>query len=132
MAQMVIKNVGVLSVAKVQGLIMACIGLIFGIIYGLVFLLFGAAMMAAGSGGRSGVIGAGGSVVAGLIFMIVIPIFYGILGFVIGAITGLVYNIASKYVGGIELEIEPASNSYDSPSTYDAPSNAPPNSSPFQ
>lgn len=132
MAQMVIKNVGVLSVAKVQGLVMAGIGLIFGSIYGLIFILFGAAMMAANGSGRGGVIGAGGSVLAGLIFMVVIPIFYGILGFVIGAITGLVYNIASKYVGGIELEIEPAPNSYDSPSTYDVPYNAPPTSSPFQ
>jgi len=132
MAQMVIKNVGVLSVAKVQGLVMAGIGLIFGIIYGLIFILFGAAMMAANGSGRGGVIGAGGSVLAGLIFMVVIPIFYGILGFVIGAITGLVYNVASKYVGGIELEMEPAPNSYDQPSTYNAPYNEPPTSSPFQ
>jgi len=133
MAQMVIKNVGVLSVAKVQGLVMAGIGLIFGIIYGLIFILFGAAMMAANGSGRGGVIGAGGSVIAGIIFMIAIPIFYGILGFVIGAITGLVYNVASKYVGGIELEMEPTPNSYDQSSTYNAPYNEPPpSSSPFQ
>lgn len=128
MAKMVIKSVGVLSVAKVQGLIMAAIGLVFGIIYGLIFILFGAAMMAArGRGG--GVIGAGGSVVAGLVFMIAIPIFYGILGFVIGAITGLAYNVASKYVGGLELEMESAQDSYGQATAYDAPYNAPPSSS---
>jgi hypothetical protein len=41
-----------------------------------------------------------------LVMMIVIPIFYGILGFIGGLISGLIYNAAAGFMGGIELEIE--------------------------
>ncbi len=130
MAQMVIKRVGVLSIAKIYSLVMAVLGLIFGLIYGIIFILFGAAMMARSggveSGGGAGVVGAGGTVLLGLLFMIGIPLFYGVLGFIIGPLGGFIYNAASKYIGGIELEIESASASHDSPPSYGAPYNAPP------
>ena len=110
MAQMTITRVGVLSVAKMEACICAVIGLIIGVIYGLIFMVFGAAMMSSSSGAG------GGSIIAGLFMMIGIPIFYAILGFIGGAIVGLVYNAAAGIAGGIELELE----SNDPPS-YSAP-----------
>ena len=46
MAEMTIRRFGVISVAKMYGLLMFIFGLIFGVIYGLFFIVFGAAMSA--------------------------------------------------------------------------------------
>ncbi|HYH85465.1 MAG TPA: hypothetical protein VEX60_08275, partial [Pyrinomonadaceae bacterium] len=75
--------------------------------------IFGAAMMA-GGGRNTGGAGAG-SIVIGLFAMIGVPIFYGIIGFIFGAIGALVYNVASGFVGGIELELEAVANEYAAP-----------------
>lgn len=105
MAKVQIKRVGVFSCAKIYSITLAAIGLIFGILYGLIFMVLGGAMMAAGGGREAGAAGAS-SLVIGLLMMIIIPITYGIIGFIGGLIGGLVYNVASGVVGGLELELE--------------------------
>ena len=116
MAKMQIRRMGVFSCAKIYAIVMAAFGLVFGVLYGLFFMVIGGAMLAAGSGARGeGAAGAGGLVI-GLVMMVVIPIFYGVLGFVMGAIGALVYNIAAGFVGGVELELENVEGS-----TYAAP-----------
>ena len=104
MAKMQIKRVGVFSYAKISSIVMAAMGLLIGIIYGLIFMVVGGAMMA-GGGRDSGTAGVS-SVVIGLIMMVAIPIFYGIIGFIAGIVGGLVYNVASGFVGGLEIELE--------------------------
>lgn len=34
-----------------------------------------------------------------------IPALYGLLGFIIGIVGSLIYNLISKYLGGLELEL---------------------------
>ncbi len=109
MAQMTIKRVGVLSVAKIQAAIMAVFGLIIGVIYGLFFMVFGAALMSQTSGGGAS------AVVVGLLMMIGIPIMYGAIGFVAGAIAALIYNVAAGFAGGIEMEVESSTLAYSAP-----------------
>ncbi len=104
MAKVQIKRVGVFSCAKMYSITLAAIGLIIGVIYGLIFMVVGGAMMA--SGGRDTGPAGASSLVIGLVMMIAIPVFYGILGFIGGLIGGLVYNVASGIVGGLELELE--------------------------
>jgi hypothetical protein len=104
MAKVQVKRVGVFSLAKMYAVTMAAFGVIIGVIYGLIFMIVGGAMMA-GGGRDAGTAGASGLVV-GLIMMVAIPVFYGILGFIAGALGGVIYNIASGFVGGIELELE--------------------------
>jgi ABC-type Co2+ transport system permease subunit len=41
-----------------------------------------------------------------LVFCIVMPIIYIVLGFIGGIIGAFIYNIAAGWVGGIEIEIE--------------------------
>ena len=113
MAEMMVRRIGVLSLAKMQGLIMFVLGLIIGVIYGLIIMLFGAAMSSLG--GRDAAMGGIGTVVGGLLAMIFIPIFYGILGFIGGAITGFVYNIAAGIVGGLKLDLESTEPQYAPP-----------------
>lgn len=92
----VIKSVGVLSVAKLTGLVQGCLGLIVAPI----FLLVGLLGSLAGSD-KTPFAG-----IVGVIFAILIPIFYGVIGFIFGAIGALLYNLFAKLVGGFELEME--------------------------
>ena len=91
-----VKSVGVMSVAKVMGMIYGCMGLIFA----PMFLLIGAIGSFAGQSnspfaGLFGVVGA-----------ILMPIFYGVMGFITGALGALLYNLFAKWVGGFELELQ--------------------------
>jgi hypothetical protein len=92
----IIKSVGVLSVARILGLLYACIGLISAPL----FLIAGASWAALGQQNNplAGIFGVG--------FAVLMPVAYGIMGFVMGAISALLYNLFAKWVGGFELEIE--------------------------
>jgi hypothetical protein len=93
----IIKSVGVLSVAKMMGLIQACLGVV------LIpfFLLVGLAGTLAGRQ-ESPLAGT-----VGLVLAFCMPIFYGVLGFVMGAIGAALYNLFAKWIGGIEVLVEP-------------------------
>jgi hypothetical protein len=113
MAEMTIRRFNVLSVAKMYGLLMFIFGLIAGVLYGLFFIVFGAAMSAAG--GSDAAVGGVSSVVMGIAFMIGVPIFYGVLGFIMGAIGALIYNALSGIIGGIKFELEGVQHEYAPP-----------------
>jgi hypothetical protein len=114
MAEMTIKRFGVISVAKIYGLLLFVVGLIIGVIYGLIFILFGAAMTAVGPGREAAASGVS-SVVIGIIMMIAIPLFYGVLGFISGAIGALIYNAVAGVIGGIKFELEGVQQEYAPP-----------------
>jgi len=114
MAEMTIRRFSVFSVAKIQGLLAFVIGLLIGIIYGLFFMIFGAAMSSLAPR-DSQVMGGAGAIVIGLVIMIAVPVFYGILGFVGGAIGALVYNLAAGVVGGVRFELEGGAPAYAPP-----------------
>jgi hypothetical protein len=115
MPQMTIRRFGVLSVAKMYGLLTFIFGLIFGVLYGLFLILFGAALTAASSEGINAAAGGVSTVVLGLGVMIGLPIFYGLLGFIMGAIAALVYNILAGIVGGIKFDLEGVQQEYAPP-----------------
>ena len=98
---MVLKGVGVFSVAKIWGLSYTAVGFLIGLIFSL-FALVGAA---AGSLQNSP-----GGAAFGLLFgvgaVVVLPLVYGLFGFVGGLILGGLYNVLAKFVGGIELHLE--------------------------
>jgi len=115
MAEMMVRRIGVLSLAKMQALLMFVIGLILGVLYGVIFMIFGAAIMAS-TRGQEGALGGGiSTIVVGLVMMIGIPIFYGVLGFIVGLISGFVYNLAAGVVGGIKLDLEATTTGYAPP-----------------
>ena len=90
----VLKRIGVLSAAKLEGLLMV----IFGLIMGIIFAVFGAA------GATLSGFGAFGASV-GILAIIIMPIFYGIIGFIGGAVGAFLYNLIAGWIGGIELEL---------------------------
>ena len=92
----IIKSVGVLSFAKIMGLIYGCLGLIFT----PVFLLLG---LLGSLVGQQKTPFAG---VFGMVFALLMPVMYGLMGFITGAIGGLLYNLFAKLVGGFEVELD--------------------------
>ena len=96
--KIVVRRFGVLSVAKIMGVLYALIGLIVGAFISL-FALVGAAFLSSNSG-----MGGGASVLFGVGAIILLPILYGILGFVGGVITAALYNLLAGMIGGIEIE----------------------------
>lgn len=114
MAEMTIRRFGVLSVAKMYGLLMFLFGLIFGVIYGLILIVFGAAISAMGPS-RDAAAGGIGTVAMGVGMMIGLPLFYGVLGFIMGAIGALIYNAVAGIIGGVKFELEGVQEEYAPP-----------------
>lgn len=87
MSKLKIKKVNVLKVAFFMGTVY---GVVFG---GIIVLLaiFGVAIQ-----GEP----------LGLLFAAIMPVVYAVCGFIGGLIMGGVYNIVSKWIGGIEVEVE--------------------------
>jgi hypothetical protein len=94
---MVIKRIAVLKLAIFQGCMMA----VLGVILALCFLLFGS--MFASLAGNSQ---AAGMMAGGIFMLILLPIMYGVFGFIAGLIGAAIYNLIAGMVGGIELEVE--------------------------
>jgi len=94
---MVIKRVAVLKLAIFQSALMAA----FGLIAALIFMLFGAMFSGLAGHQAAGVMG-----IAGIAMLIFLPIMYGVIGFIAGAIGAALYNLVAGVVGGIEIEVE--------------------------
>jgi hypothetical protein len=101
-----LRSVGVISVAKIYGVIHMALGILFAIF----FVLIGLIGLAAAPGQQKlGMIGI-------LIVAALSPFIYGALGFVIGAVGALLYNWIASALGGIEMELEAVPAPYIAPS----------------
>ena len=96
---MTITRVGPLSVAKIAALLGVVIGLIAGALFSLVAMA--GAAIGAGSGDNDGaVFGA----LFGVGAIVLLPIFYGCMAFVMTLIQAALFNVAARIVGGVEIE----------------------------
>ena len=95
---MEVKRIGVLSVGKVMGAMYVVIGLILG---GLLSLF----ALAGGGAGPNGPAGPAPAALFGAAAIIILPLLYGVLGFIGGIITGALYNLVASTIGGIEMEL---------------------------
>jgi len=92
----IVKSVGVMSVAKIMGLIYGCMGLIFAPFFLLVGLL--GSLVGQQKSPFAGIFG--------ITFAILMPVIYGVMGFISGAIGSLLYNLFASWVGGFEFDME--------------------------
>lgn len=99
-----IRKIGVLSVAKLQAVMALVISLLISIPYGLIIMIFGAAAL--GTGESGGMLAGGGAILVGILIMIGLPVLYTVIGFIVGAIGALLYNLFAGIIGGIEIEVE--------------------------
>lgn len=98
----VVREIGVLSLGKVAGIVYACLGLIIGMIVAFVSMLGGFAGMTHDGGAVAGLVAM--FLGAGAVF--VLPVVYGVLGALIGMVVAAIYNVAARLVGGVEITID--------------------------
>ena len=99
---MVIRRIGVGSVAKIAGLLYAVAGFLIGACVAL-FALVGAGIGAASSDESmplwlAPLFGVGA--------VVILPILYGLLGALFGSLGAVIYNAVAGMVGGLQFEVE--------------------------
>ena len=98
---MVLKRVGVLSAAKIVGVSYAALGVLIGLCFSVIFSL----LPMAAPGGQTELPSCLAPMfgIGAVLFM---PIVYGLMGFVGGALGAVAYNVFARVVGGLELQLE--------------------------
>jgi len=88
-----IKKFGVYQTAKVSGIMCFLVPAVFMIPIGLFILIIGGDDILAGTFSNG-------------LALIFLPFVYGIVGFIVTTIGCLIYNRTTKWIGGIEFEVE--------------------------
>ncbi|GIV20819.1 MAG: hypothetical protein KatS3mg023_2570 [Armatimonadota bacterium] len=87
---LVIKRLGWLSV----GLVFGAMYVIFGLIAGVIFFILS-------------LVNPENTAIGGLAALVLLPVLYGVLGFIGGILIAAVYNLIAPRLGGIRIETEP-------------------------
>jgi len=89
------------------------LGIVAGVFYALfsliivpIFILIAVVAAFAPQHGQSGAMQAGLGVGMAAVFAVLAPIMYGAMGFIFGALGGLIYNLVARWTGGIAFEVE--------------------------
>ena len=102
---MIVRHVGVWSVARILGVLYGCIGLIVGLCVALLSTAgFGIAAAQGGPDAPPAFVGA----LFGVGAIVILPILYGLMGLVGGAIMAALYNLFAGMVGGVEVDFDGA------------------------
>jgi len=91
-----IKRIGVLKTSLVAAIVLLFVSVIFVIPMGIIMALVSAFELSSFA-------------IWSIPLIFILPIFYGVFGFISTAIVCLVYNLVAKWTGGVEVETEPAS-----------------------
>lgn len=97
---MTLRGVGVWSAAKISCVLYAAMGLIFGAFMTLVTV----AGRVFDFGGQP--FDGPGGILFGMAAVVALPVVYGLIGLVSGAIAAALYNLVAGWIGGLELELE--------------------------
>ncbi len=96
---MIVRRIGPLSFAKISGALYALMGFLFGALISLLSIV-GAGFMP-----KDASVGLGG-VLFGSAAIVVLPLCYGLVGFIMSLIGAALYNLVASWVGGIELDLQ--------------------------
>ena len=96
---MIVKRLEPMSVAKIAAALYGIIGLVVGGIFALVSLVGGAL-----SDNSTGAVFAFAFGVGGLV---VFPVLYGGIGFLMSLLMAALYNVIAGKIGGVEIQLEP-------------------------
>lgn len=97
---MTLQRIGPLSAGKLCGVLYFVVGLFIGVIASFVGII-GAFAGAQAEGAPSPFFGLAFGI--GAVFFL--PVLYGSLGFLSGVIGSAIYNVAARFIGGIQIEI---------------------------
>ena len=96
---MVIRRVGIWSVARIYGALSGGMGLLIGIVLAV---LSAVGLSLADNSDAPPFLGA----LFGVGAVVILPIVYGVLGIVTGAIGAAMYNLLAGVVGGVTVDVE--------------------------
>ena len=102
---MVLKSIGVLSAAKIVGVMYAVMGLLTGLMMAAIFSMIPS--MASASDPSMNQMPSWIAPMFGVGSIVILPIMYGIMGFIGGAIGAVIYNALAGMIGGLVLNLEP-------------------------
>jgi hypothetical protein len=91
-----IKRIAPLQLGKMMGI---CYG-IMGLLFCPIFLIM--SLVATHLPNQQHV----GIMAFGTGFALLMPVFYAVMGFVLGVVSAFVYNVIAKWIGGVEVEVE--------------------------
>ncbi|OFW04761.1 MAG: hypothetical protein A3H96_10110 [Acidobacteria bacterium RIFCSPLOWO2_02_FULL_67_36] len=97
---MIVKHIGVWSVARIYAVICGGIGLCIGLVFALISVVGGS--LAASNSDMPSWAGP----VFGVGAIVFLPILYGVMGLIGGAIGAALYNVAARIGGGVELDVQ--------------------------
>src|SRR5690348_14601829 len=102
----VLSRIDPLSAMRVAGILYACLGLLIGALFTLIFTIGIGFANKAGQQGNPfpGLVG----IVFGGMAIIIFPIFYGVLGALIGGLLSVIYNLVARKFGGVMFEVSEA------------------------
>jgi hypothetical protein len=95
--EMVITRVAPVSAAKIAGMLYVIVGLVIGAFVSLAAIVGGMAANQEGSGGLGVIFGAGA--------IILLPLLYGCMGFVMTLLMTWLFNVAAGITGGVEVDV---------------------------
>ena len=101
MATRTVTRIDVLSAAKFGGVFYGGLGLLIGgclMVVGLLMSAAGAAQVE-----KSGFPMAGALLSVGAV--VFVPVFYGVIGFIGGAVMSALYNLVAHWMGGLRIEL---------------------------
>ena len=95
---MELKSIDSLSAAKMYGILMGLVGFLVG----GVLAVFSMVGIAAGEGieGEEGILS------VGAFGIVILPVMYGVLGAITGAIGALLYNLIAHVFGGVRITLD--------------------------
>jgi hypothetical protein len=91
-----VKRISPLQAGKMLGILYGAMGLLF-----VPFIVLMITLAPRGQNGQTAL-----PAIFGGAFALFAPVIYGVMGFVLGVIGAAIYNLAARFVGGIEVEVE--------------------------
>jgi len=76
-------------------------GIVLGILYAIISLVFLPLFLLVAVFGKGGL----GQSIASWVLILLLPVLYGVLGFIFGVIAAAMYNLIAKWTGGLEFEV---------------------------
>jgi len=92
-----LKRIAPLQAGKILGIVYGAMGLLF-----MPFILLLSVIASHLPHGQEAPL----PFIFGLGFAIMAPVFYGVMGFLVGVIGAAIYNLVARWVGGLEVEVE--------------------------
>ena len=98
-----LKRIAPLQFGKIMGVLYGLMGLIFLPFFAIFALIGVFAQSASEDAGAAGALAMGGGM---LLMAVLMPVMYGVFGFIFGALSAALYNVIARWIGGIEVEVE--------------------------